>query len=622
MRHQNVIHCGGIALFSGLLGTVGFGSFYSSSALAAGGPACSSSSSSGNVTSGSTTATLVRGSMATTDTYTVNLTGAFGDQDNYRVSIYDHATSGEQTFQSGTFPNAGTQTVTISPTANSSDASLRIEYVDGDYSATVTCASSAQSGSENSSETTTSQVVSAVSRSQTTVIQQNIGARVSAVTGSVGGSVGGGATGGAGGGATGSSGGATGSAGGSGAGGADGGETSDGANFASFDAAHDNSITDSQYALRRLAMIGDFDSSQGSLNILGLGPTDQGTVGGAGGIDGRSALDTSSPFTVWGHGSFTSVDNDYVSGSADNRYDGDVWGYNIGLDYSFTPVLTAGVSLGYNDTDLTTSFNSGTYAEKGWVVSPYAIYRPIANLNVVAEAGFGQGDIDTTRDSGAVQGKTESELWYAALRGSYRTTPISELPFFAVTPSVGLIAARKTVDSYAESDGTAVGTTRSNTRQINPSVEASYDLFPTDSLTITPFAETGVIYDFTDEINNDATAYNIGGGVRLSDRATGLNAALEASYLAGRTDYNEYTIGGTVTYGFALYDDDGRNLGIVKPFFASNLNEYGNQRIRTGLGFDSGPLTSELAVSHMMSVANDDDDTDTSSVELRISMPF
>tara|TARA_A100001391_G_scaffold11956_1_gene6980 strand:+ start:529 stop:2193 length:1665 start_codon:yes stop_codon:yes gene_type:complete len=554
--------------------------------------------------------------MATNETYTVTLPGVFGNlSDNYRVSIYDHAASSEQTFKSGTLPNGGSTTVTLSPTANSSDAALRIEYVNADYSASVTCAVSAQSGSENSSETTTSQVVSAVSRSQTTVIQQNIGARVSAVTGSVGGSVGGGATGGAGGGATGS-------AGGSGAGGAGGGETSDGANFASFDAAHDNSISDSQYTLRRLAMIGDFDSSQGSLNILGLGPTDQGTVGGAGGIDGRSALDTSSPFTVWGHGSFTSVDNDYVSGSADNRYDGDVWGYNVGLDYSFSPVLTAGMSLGYNDTDLTTTFNSGTYAEQGWVVSPYAIYRPIDNLNVVAEAGFGQGDIDTTRDSGAVQGNTESELWYAALRGSYRTTPISELPSFAVTPSVGLIAARKTVDSYAESDGTAVATTRSNTRQINPSVEASYDLFPTESLTITPFAETGVIYDFTDEINDDATAFNIGGGVRLSDQATGLNAALEASYLAGRTDYNEYTIGGTVTYGFALYDDDGRNLGIVKPFFASNLNEYGNQRIRTGLGFDSGPLTSELAVSHMMSVANDDDDADTSSVELRVSMPF
>jgi hypothetical protein len=40
------------------------------------------------------------------------------------------------------------------------------------------------------------------------------------------------------------------------------------------------------------------------------------------------------------------------------------------------------------------------------------------------------------------------------------------------------------------------------------------------------------------------------------------------------------------------------------------------------LGFDTGPLTSELALSHMMSVANDDDDTDTSRLEIRMSLPF
>ncbi|WP_181850012.1 hypothetical protein, partial [Thalassospira xiamenensis] len=88
-------------------------------------------------------------------------------------------------------------------------------------------------------------------------------------------------------------------------------------------------------------------------------------------------------------------------------------------------------------------------------------------------------------------------------------------------------------------------------------------------------------------------------------------------------DYTEYTIGGTVTYGFTLTGDDGRSLGIVTPFFASNLNEYGNQRIRTGFGFDTGRLTSELALSHMMSIANDDDDDiDTSRVEISMSLPF
>jgi len=110
----------------------------------------------------------------------------------------------------------------------------------------------------------------------------------------------------------------------------------------------------------------------------------------------------------------------------------------------------------------------------------------------------------------------------------------------------------------------------------------------------------------------------------LSDAMTGLNAALEGNYLAGRADYTEYTIGGIVTYGFALTDPDGKQMGIITPFFTSNLNEYGNQRIRTGFGFAVGRLSSELALSHMMTLANneDEDNRDASAIEITMSFPF
>lgn len=117
-----------------------------------------------------------------------------------------------------------------------------------------------------------------------------------------------------------------------------------------------------------------------------------------------------SPFTVWGHGSFTSVDNDYIRGTNDNRYDGDVWGYNVGLDYRFDDTLIAGLSLGYTDTDLTTAFNNGSYRETGWTASPYVIFRAIENLTITGEAGYGMGDIDVTRDNNAVSGRTDSDM--------------------------------------------------------------------------------------------------------------------------------------------------------------------------------------------------------------------
>jgi hypothetical protein len=530
---------------------------------------------------------------------TINYTFTYTDNNNAANS---------QTITTGSSENGDTITLSFDIPADTTDGVLRFEGVGATYNMTGACALKAEPAA-SSSASTTSAVIAAVSRSQTTVVQQNIASRVSSVISAANNS-----------------------------------NTNNVPDLTSSiretsphltnltdtpadDDRNSNSnsnITDRNNALRSMAMMGSFDSSTGKgMKMLGLGPTDQGDVGGAAGADGRSAFATTTPFTAWGHGSFTSIDNDYVSGTNDSRYDGDVWGYNLGLDYRFADALIAGLSLGYNDTDLTTSFNNGSYRETGWTASPYVIYRPVQNLTISGEAGYGMGDIDVMRDNGTVSGNTTSDMWYAALTTSYRVSPVDTIPL-SLTPSVAVLVASKTVDAYSESDSTANGTSRSNTRQIKPAIEAAYDFAPTRSLTVTPFVETGLTYDFTDEINNDKTAFNLGGGVRLSDAMTGLNAALEGNYLAGRANYTEYTIGGTVTYGFALKDPDGKQMGIITPFFTSNLNEYGNQRIRTGFGFATGRLTSELALSHRITLANNDDEDnrDTSAVEITMSLPF
>ncbi|WP_297022758.1 autotransporter outer membrane beta-barrel domain-containing protein [Thalassospira sp.] len=467
-----------------------------------------------------------------------------------------------------------------------------------DYLITPSCTAPAEETSETGSETTSKSVTSAVSRSQTTVIQQNIGARVATVIGnSNGGTVN-----------PENAGGNAANNGRIGAPSAD-----DSSSFTQlqlpgevsiFEVVDDDHTQDSEDMMRSLAMRASFDSSEIAADMahersLALGPTDQGSVGGASGVDGRTALAGASPITVWGHGSYTAVDNDYNDGTSDNRYDGDVWGYNLGADYRFANNVIAGLSLGYNDTDLTTTFNNGTYKEAAWVASPYVIFSPIANLNIVGEAGYSQGDIDVTRNNGSVTGSTDSAMWYASVKGVYAYRPLEDTPL-TLSPSVSLLAARKTIDSYAESDGTFVDSSRSNTRQIKPAIEAAYD-FGFNSLIITPFVETGMIHDFTDELNNDKTAFNVGGGVRLSDTGTGFNAALEGSYLAGRADYTEYTIAGTVSYGFELRDLDGQPVGLMTPFFGSDVDEYGNQSMNCGFGFNAGPMTSRLALAHDIS---------------------
>lgn len=546
---------------------------------------------------------------------TVSFTHASGASPNNYSYTYTDNVDGANSLPPKTGSTVIGETVTLSlQIPNDTTAGTLLMHGPGaQYNITLTCAAGsapvAPTPESVSSAGTTPTVIAAISRSQTSIIQKNIKSRVSSVISAASSSV------------VSSS--------------EVGGVTlsklgntyskntglSYGFEFADRDSG---SITDSGDALRRFAMMGSFDSSTGNgLAAFGFEATDRGSVSGTGGVDSRSGLNFDSPFTIWGHGSFTSVDNDYVSGTTDNRYDGDVWGYNIGLDYRFTETLTAGLTVGYNDTDLTTAFNDGSYKEQGWVISPYAIYRPLQGLAIVAEFGFGQGNIDVTRNNDTVKGSTDSDLWYGSLSSTYTIRPVETLPF-SLTSSVAFLAARKTVESYIESDGRFVSGTQADTLQINPAIEMAYDFTPTGNIIVTPFFSTELIYDFTDAINDDKTAFNIGGGLRLFDSETGLNAALEATYLAGRSDYTEYTISGTLAYGFAIRSDDGGHLGFVKPFFGGGLDQYGVYRLRTGFGYSFGDLNGELAMSHMVSDADDDNDNygDTSSILLSLSIPL
>ncbi|WP_205618061.1 hypothetical protein, partial [Thalassospira permensis] len=225
------------------------------------------------------------------------------------VFTYTDITNGNQVItRSGTVAANGTVTETITIPRDTTSGRLSVVVNGGNppsLGIVLSCDEAVvptPGSSEKSQSTTSSTVVSSVSRSQTTVISQNIGARLSAV-GTPAGAATGGST----------------SGGGIGTGSGSAGNSNDNDTNANlvYDPAYHRSatnLTDDDNALRRIAMMGSFDSSTGEgMHMLGLGPTDQGNKGGASGVDGRSAFETASPFTIWGHGSYTSVDNDYVN---------------------------------------------------------------------------------------------------------------------------------------------------------------------------------------------------------------------------------------------------------------------------------------------------------------------
>lgn len=348
-------------------------------------------------------------------------------------------------------------------------------------------------------------------------------------------------------------------------------------------------------SFRDLAMVASFDTSQFALHATGTGQDiPAGTI-----PQSHLGVVSDKPLTLWGHGSHTTVDNNRNRTGDDARLDGDVWAYNLGLDYQFNERFYAGASVGYSDTDLVTSYNTGAYEEAGWTFTPYAVYRPDDALKFSAMAGVAKSSIKQNRDGATVTSSTDAAMWYAAVNGSYSVQPLEDKPL-ALKARLNVLATHKVIDAYTESDTTVVGEATTNSRQIKPGVEAAY-AFDVDGKTVQPFLKADLVYDFKDTINGDRSAWDVGGGVRIGVPGTGLSGSLEGQSQVGRDDYREYTLSGMLAYGFALDGDDGSAARNLNFHVRSELGDLA-QVFATGMTLmtDEDDLAVRLNVSQSM----------------------
>ncbi|WP_338176989.1 autotransporter outer membrane beta-barrel domain-containing protein [Thalassospira tepidiphila] len=321
-----------------------------------------------------------------------------------------------------------------------------------------------------------------------------------------------------------------------------------------------------------LAMLASFDSSR----VLAAAQTADSPTDGA---EQRTLLSRESPITIWGHGSFTDIENTRNRAGEDSRYDGSIWGYNLGADYRFSPALVAGMSVGYAQTDITTTFETGTYDEDTWNLSPYVIYTPSDNLIFSAIAGYAFGDVTKSRNT-SVTGNTDSQSWYLQVDVRQTFQPIADSPL-RVTGGLGALTSRNTLAAYTESDGNRVAESSVNTVQLKPNAELAY-AFQISETSLTPYVKAGYIHDFTDQTNGDAGAFDLGGGVRFASVGTGLSGSIEGSRMVGRDDYSEYTLSGLVAYGISFTGRDGSFAGTASPYVGTSLSDSGTPEISAG----------------------------------------
>jgi len=71
---------------------------------------------------------------------------------------------------------------------------------------------------------------------------------------------------------------------------------------------------------------------------------------------------------AWVQGGYTTIESTDLGG----EFEGDVYNLVAGLDYKVNKNAVVGLSLAYEDVDVDTTFNSGTFKGDGFTIAPYA----------------------------------------------------------------------------------------------------------------------------------------------------------------------------------------------------------------------------------------------------------
>jgi len=265
------------------------------------------------------------------------------------------------------------------------------------------------------------------------------------------------------------------------------------------------------------------------------------------------------------------------------NFDGSAGSYSIGADKAFGKVLV-GVVMSNLDTDITTTFNDGTYKQD---IDTYGVYLAYKTNNLQIDLGTGEGDSDITttrRDLGndsVIKGKTTADIEYSHAKiaanfsrgrftivpsASYRTmemdiagftddradetltiTGDQEL-FTAGNDTTGVTddtIARRTVTTETVSIGMKLS---ANLGKVMPYVGFSYD---TEDTTKAAYkGEAGADGTLNETLATDySESMTIGGGLNfvLGSHITG---GIRAGQITGRDDWKESYMAGSISIGF------------------------------------------------------------------------
>jgi outer membrane autotransporter protein len=254
--------------------------------------------------------------------------------------------------------------------------------------------------------------------------------------------------------------------------------------------------------------------------------------------------------SLWANVTWSSFDEDHPT----IAFNGDAVSGFLGADYLFTDQFVAGIAVGAENTDVTSTFNAGGSNSDGITGLGYAALVFNRYFSADASVGYtGLYDIDQRRTAAgvAITGSTDGWRVFGAANLNGRYT----IDKWTASGNVGYLRSHANTDGFTESNGTVVPNTNSNLGTVRVGGRVSYQLLPA----VTPFVSglfewdhdrTGIVVGAGQAVPpDDRTDFVVGGGLSFafSDRVSG---GIEATTVLGRANFNSTTVSGNIRFVF------------------------------------------------------------------------
>jgi hypothetical protein len=265
------------------------------------------------------------------------------------------------------------------------------------------------------------------------------------------------------------------------------------------------------------------------------------------------------------------------------KYDGSASSYSVGVDKQIGNVLV-GLVISNLDTDLNTTFNTGTYKQQVDTYGVYLAYRT-SILQIDLGTGTGESDISTTRidlgNDSTISGSTTADIEYsnAKISATFTRGRFSIVPS-ASYETMSMDIAAFTDDRQDDISGDVVGEgllfgTHSITLAVQDDSIAARSVETTSmDFGVTLSANLGKIMPFiklsyenedttrgtyntefgTDETNETlasdySSASHVGGGINFN-LGSHISGGVRVGTYSGRDDWQEDYFAGSLRVGF------------------------------------------------------------------------